>query len=128
LHRLGVRGRNLLSDSAHRLEIRNLRGRISFVLLPMALLVGPSVLVTPMDRAYIPGGRVPGVGGAADAGRGLGHDGVLTAAVLCSVVNSLHKGVVFLAASHRGPLIGAAFAIGASPSPVCPRWQALPAK
>jgi hypothetical protein len=47
-----VRGRNLLSDSAHRLEIRNLRGRISCVLLPMALLVGPSVLVTPMDRTY----------------------------------------------------------------------------
>ncbi|CAA9416692.1 MAG: hypothetical protein AVDCRST_MAG55-1699 [uncultured Rubrobacteraceae bacterium] len=52
MHRLGVRGRNLLSDFAHRMEIRNLRGRISFALLPMALLVGPSVLVTPMDRAY----------------------------------------------------------------------------
>jgi multicomponent Na+:H+ antiporter subunit D len=56
---------------------------------------------------------VPGVGGAADAGRGLGHDGgVLTAAVLCSVVNSVNKGVVFLAAGLRGLLIGAAFAIG----------------
>ncbi len=52
MHRLGVRGRNLLSDFAHRMEIRNLRGRISFALLPMALLVGPSVLLTPMDRAY----------------------------------------------------------------------------
>ncbi len=47
-----MRGCNPLSDSAHRLEIRNLRGRISCVLLPMALLVGPSVLVTPMDRTY----------------------------------------------------------------------------
>ncbi|WP_205544140.1 complex I subunit 5 family protein [Rubrobacter indicoceani] len=36
-----------------------------------------------------------------------------TAAVLYSVVNSLNKGVVFLAAGIRGPLVGAAFVIGA---------------
>lgn len=35
------------------------------------------------------------------------------AAVLYSVANSLNKGVVFLAAGLRGPLVGAAFAIGA---------------
>ncbi|MBA2375949.1 MAG: complex I subunit 5 family protein [Rubrobacteraceae bacterium] len=35
------------------------------------------------------------------------------AAVLYSVVNSLNKGVVFLAAGLRGPLVGAAFAVGA---------------
>ena len=52
LYRLGVHGLNLLSDSAHRLEIRNLRGRISFVLLPTAVLVGAAVLVTPMGGAY----------------------------------------------------------------------------
>ena len=52
LYRLGVHGLNLLSDSVHRLEIRNLRGRISFVLLPMAVLVGAAVLVTPMGGAY----------------------------------------------------------------------------
>jgi multicomponent Na+:H+ antiporter subunit D len=33
--------------------------------------------------------------------------------VLYSVVNSLNKGVVFLAAGLRGPMVGAAFAIGA---------------
>jgi multicomponent Na+:H+ antiporter subunit D len=35
------------------------------------------------------------------------------AAVLYSVVNSLNKGVVFLAAGLRGPLVGGAFAVGA---------------
>ncbi len=52
LYRLGVRGLNLLSDGVHRLEIRNLRGRISFVLLPTAVLVGASVLTAPMGGAY----------------------------------------------------------------------------
>jgi multicomponent Na+:H+ antiporter subunit A len=52
LYRMAVRGLNLLSDSVHRLEIRNLRGRISFVLLPMAVLVGAGVLSTPMGGAY----------------------------------------------------------------------------
>ena len=51
-YRLGVHGLNLLSDSVHRLEIRNLRGRISFVLLPTAVLVGAGVLVAPTDGAY----------------------------------------------------------------------------
>ena len=51
-YRLGVRGLNLLSDRVHRLEIRNLRGRISFVLLPTAVLVGASVLAAPMGGAY----------------------------------------------------------------------------
>jgi multicomponent Na+:H+ antiporter subunit D len=35
------------------------------------------------------------------------------AAVLYSIVNSLNKGVVFLAAGLRGPLVGGAFAVGA---------------
>jgi multicomponent Na+:H+ antiporter subunit D len=46
-------------------------------------------------------------------GLGIGGTAGLTAAVLYSVVNSLNKGVVFLAAGLRGPLAGAAFAIGA---------------
>jgi len=46
-------------------------------------------------------------------GLGVGGTVGLTAAVLYSVVNSLNKGVVFLAAGLRGPLAGAAFAIGA---------------
>jgi len=52
LYRLGIRGLNLVSDGVHRLEIRNLRGRISFVLLPTAVLVGASVLARPMGGAY----------------------------------------------------------------------------
>ena len=52
LYRSGVRGLNGLSDAVHQLEIRNLRGRISFVLLPTAVLVGAAVLVTPMAGAY----------------------------------------------------------------------------
>ncbi len=35
------------------------------------------------------------------------------AAIVYSVVNSLNKGVVFLAAGLRGPLVGGAFAVGA---------------
>jgi multicomponent Na+:H+ antiporter subunit D len=46
-------------------------------------------------------------------GLGIGGTAGLTAAVLYSVVNSLNKGVVFLAAGLRGPLAGAAFAVGA---------------
>ena len=44
---------------------------------------------------------------------GIGGPVGFTAAVLYSVVNSLNKGVVFLAAGLRGPFVGAAFAIGA---------------
>ncbi len=51
-YRLGVRGLNALSDSVHRLEIRNLRGRVAFVLLPTGVLVGAAVLATPTVGAY----------------------------------------------------------------------------
>ena len=44
---------------------------------------------------------------------GIGGPVGYTAAVIYSVVNSLNKGVVFLAAGLRGPLVGAAFAVGA---------------
>ena len=44
---------------------------------------------------------------------GIGGPVGFTAAVLYSVVNSLNKGIVFLAAGLRGPLVGAAFAVGA---------------
>jgi multicomponent Na+:H+ antiporter subunit D len=44
---------------------------------------------------------------------GIGGAAGYAAAVLYSVVNSLNKGVVFLAAGLRGPLVGAAFAVGA---------------
>ena len=52
LYRLSVRGLNRLSDLLHRLEIRNLRGRVAFVLLPTAMLVGAAVLATPTAGAY----------------------------------------------------------------------------
>jgi multicomponent Na+:H+ antiporter subunit D len=44
---------------------------------------------------------------------GIGGPAGYAAAVLYSVVNSLNKGVVFLAAGLRGPLVGGAFAVGA---------------
>ena len=44
---------------------------------------------------------------------GVGGPVGFTAAVLYSIINSLNKGVVFLAAGLRGPLVGASFAVGA---------------
>jgi multicomponent Na+:H+ antiporter subunit D len=44
---------------------------------------------------------------------GVGGVAGYAAAVLYSVVNSLNKGVVFLASGLRGPLVGGAFAVGA---------------
>jgi multicomponent Na+:H+ antiporter subunit D len=44
---------------------------------------------------------------------GAGGPAGYAAVVLYSVVNSLNKGVVFLAAGLRGPLVGGAFAVGA---------------
>jgi multicomponent Na+:H+ antiporter subunit D len=44
---------------------------------------------------------------------GVGGPVGYAAATLYSVVNSLNKGVVFLAAGLRGPLVGGAFAVGA---------------
>ena len=44
---------------------------------------------------------------------GIGGPVGYAAAVLYSIVNSLNKGVIFLAAGLRGPLVGGAFAVGA---------------
>ena len=44
---------------------------------------------------------------------GIGGPVGYTAAVVYAVANSLNKGVLFLAAGLRGPLVGAAFAVGA---------------
>jgi len=52
LYRMVVHGLNVVSDGVHRLEIQNLRGRISFVLVPTAVLVGASVLATPIGGVY----------------------------------------------------------------------------
>jgi multicomponent Na+:H+ antiporter subunit A len=49
---LTVHGLNRLSDSIHRLEIRNLRGRVASVLVPTAVLVGAALLATPGVAAY----------------------------------------------------------------------------
>ena len=52
LYELTVQGLNRLSDSVHRVEIRNLRVRIAFVLVPTAVLVGAAVLARPGAGAY----------------------------------------------------------------------------
>ncbi|HJQ27872.1 MAG TPA: hydrogen gas-evolving membrane-bound hydrogenase subunit E [Rubrobacter sp.] len=49
---LTVHGLNRLSDRIHRVEIRNLRARVAYVLLPTALLVGVALLATPGAGAY----------------------------------------------------------------------------
>ena len=46
LYGLTVHGLNRLSDSVHRVEIRNLRGRVASVLVPTAAMVGAGVLAT----------------------------------------------------------------------------------
>jgi multicomponent Na+:H+ antiporter subunit A len=51
-----IHGLNAFSDGLHRLEIRNLRGRVASVLLPTAVLVGVAVLATPTAGAYLVGG------------------------------------------------------------------------
>jgi multicomponent Na+:H+ antiporter subunit A len=43
---LTVRGLNRLSDVVHRVEIRNLRGRVASVLIPTAVMVGAGLLAT----------------------------------------------------------------------------------
>ncbi|MDQ4128184.1 MAG: oxidoreductase, partial [Actinomycetota bacterium] len=45
LYKLTIRGLNRSSDRVHRLEIRNLRGRVAAVLLPTTVLVGAGTLV-----------------------------------------------------------------------------------
>ena len=52
LYRLTVRGLNRFSDLVHRVEIRNLRGRVASVLLPTAVLVGAGILATPGASPY----------------------------------------------------------------------------
>ncbi len=52
LYRLTIRGLNRFSDLVHRVEIRNLRGRVAAVLLPTAVLVGAGILVTPGASPY----------------------------------------------------------------------------
>lgn len=52
LYGLIIHGFNHLSDLIHRLEIRNLRARVSSVLLPTAVLVAAAVLAVPTLGAY----------------------------------------------------------------------------
>jgi len=56
LYGLTVHALNRLSDLVHQLEIRNLRGRVTSVLLPTAGLVSAAILVTPTAGAYQVGG------------------------------------------------------------------------
>jgi multicomponent Na+:H+ antiporter subunit A len=52
LYRLTLRSLNRSSDIVHRLEIRNLRGRVAAVLIPTSILVGVGTLATPGFSAY----------------------------------------------------------------------------
>lgn len=47
VYRLGMSHLNSLSDRAHELEVRDLRGRIAGILLPAGALVGLGLLATP---------------------------------------------------------------------------------
>ncbi len=52
LYRSGLRRLNQLSDRLHELEVRDLRTRVSAVLLPAGLLVALALIVTPVADAY----------------------------------------------------------------------------
>ncbi|HEV2072824.1 MAG TPA: hydrogen gas-evolving membrane-bound hydrogenase subunit E, partial [Thermomicrobiales bacterium] len=47
LYYAGMQGLNQLSDSVHRIEVRDLRSRVATILLPAGLLVGLALIVTP---------------------------------------------------------------------------------
>lgn len=51
-YRLGLRRLNLLSDRAHELEVRDLRGRIAGILLPAGVLVGLGLVATPTAGVF----------------------------------------------------------------------------
>jgi multicomponent Na+:H+ antiporter subunit A len=47
-----LQGLNHLSDSIHRIEVRDLRSRVATILLPAGLLVGLAVIVTPNSNSF----------------------------------------------------------------------------
>lgn len=59
----GIQGLNQLSDSVHRIEVRDLRSRVATILLPAGLLVGLAVIVTPNSNSFAVGaigrGNIP---------------------------------------------------------------------
>ena len=108
---LTVHGLNLLSDYVHRLEIRNLRGRVAFVLLPTAALVGAAVLMTPGAAPY----RV-GPFSAEDAPLMLA---MLTVAVVSVATTLARRHVTLaLATSSAGFVLAVIYAFYAAPNVV----------
>ena len=56
LYHRGLGGLEHLSDSIHRIEVRDLRSRVATILAPAGLLVGMAVLFTPNNDAFVIGG------------------------------------------------------------------------
>jgi multicomponent Na+:H+ antiporter subunit D len=83
------------------------------VLGTASILYGALQAISRRDTSEVMAYSAIGQVGYVLLGMGIGGAAGYAAAVLYSVVNSLNKGVVFLAAGLRGPLVGAAFAIGA---------------
>lgn len=48
----GLRALNGLSDSIHRMEVRDLRSRVASILVPAGILVGIAVIVTPNSNSF----------------------------------------------------------------------------
>jgi multicomponent Na+:H+ antiporter subunit D len=83
------------------------------VLGTASILYGALQAISRRDTSEVMAYSAIGQVGYVLLGMGIGGAAGYAAAVLYSVVNSLNKGVVFLAAGLRGPLVGAAFAVGA---------------
>ena len=83
------------------------------VLGTASIIYGALQAVSRRDTSEVLAYSAIGQAGYVLVALGVGGPVGYAAAVLYAVVNSLNKGLLFLAAGLRGPLVGAAFAIGA---------------
>jgi multicomponent Na+:H+ antiporter subunit D len=83
------------------------------VLGTASIIYGALQAVSRRDTSEVLAYSAIGQAGYVLVALGVGGSVGYAAAVLYAVVNSLNKGLLFLAAGLRGPLVGAAFAIGA---------------
>ncbi len=90
LYYVSLQGLNHISDSIHRIEVRDLRSRVATILVPAGVLVGLAVIVTPNSGSFEIGG--------------IGQDDVpLVTMLIASVLSAL---VVTLVRDHFRIAIG----------------------
>src|SRR5918998_1431792 len=89
-------------------------GSVAAIVLGIASIVyGALQAISRRDTSEVMAYSAIGQVGYVILAVGIGGPVGYAAAVLYSIVNSLNKGVIFLAAGLRGPLVGGAFAVGA---------------